>query len=649
MAVVVTDNRTIKDEADATTNWTAAGTSTGTATGTASPTPRESTAHVVTTATSSTPANQWLWHTGASLGTGPHLIYIWMLTTATIGTRANGGLMVLIGDGTNRVGYHVGGDDFAPFRVDSNGLVGYMCFCIDTAQLSTWPFGATVQAGTRAGLEANLNAITQIGTGCQVLAKALGGAVNYWNDIIRHGVATTISTSGLTISGGTSGSPGKFSEIEAEDRAITNQKAHGIIRQLGTGVFGIQGTLRFGDQGTGSSWFEETNVTCVFEDRGFDATRYKIVITDNGTGTTTFKLGTKVGSGPTAIGANGGSFISPPGVGAYFDSGTDTDVTDVFIYDWTFTGFSQGIVLGPEQEFIACNVTASGSVNGNGAIMVNTSISSPTVLADESALIWNVNVNTDGYLDGMSIAKGTNAHHAIELGLTSPTEITLRDFSSIGFNSANNQNDSTIYVKRTTGTVTINLVDTSGNFSYKTDGATVVIIANPVTTTVTVRDSSTGDPVEDAIVLLYASDATGDLPYLESVSITRSGSTATVTHTSHGLVTNNYVIIRGAIQQEYNGVKQITVINENSYTYEVLGTPTTPATGTITSTGVVIFGSTPSNGQLSDTRTFNNNQPVTGWVRKSTSSPLYRESSLAGNTISSISGLSINSLLIPDE
>jgi hypothetical protein len=423
MAVIVIDDRTIRNEADATTNWTAAGTSTGTATGTASPTPREADAHIVTTATSNTPANQWLWHTGASLGVGPHLVYIWMLTTATIGTRTNGGLMILIGDGTNRVGYHVGGDDFAPFRVDSNGLVGYMCFCIDTEQLSTWPFGVTVQAGTRGGLEANLNAITQIGTGCQVLAKAVGGAVNYWNDIIRVGVATNINTSGLTIRGGTSGSPGKFSEIEVEDRSIANQKAHGIIRQLGTGVFGVQGTLRFGDQGTDSSWFEETNVTIVFEDRGFKEDRYKIVITDNGVGTTTFKLGRKIGSGSEALGANGVSMVSPPGVGAYFDSGTDTDVTDVFIYGSSFVGFSEGLVLRNPQEFINNTVANCGTIIPNGAYMFNCSIISSIA---PSALFWDVNINTNDRLDGCSfVSSGTG--HAIEFGPNTPSSITLRN------------------------------------------------------------------------------------------------------------------------------------------------------------------------------------------------------------------------------
>lgn len=67
----------------------------------------------------------------------------------------------------------------------------------------------------------------------------------------------------------------------------------------------------------------------------------------------------------------------------------------------------------------------------------------------------------------------------------------------------------------------------------------------------------------------------------DSVTITRSGSTATVTHTGHGLATGQRVLIEGADQQQYNGVHQITVTGSNTYEYTVVGTPATPATGTI--------------------------------------------------------------------
>lgn len=64
-----------------------------------------------------------------------------------------------------------------------------------------------------------------------------------------------------------------------------------------------------------------------------------------------------------------------------------------------------------------------------------------------------------------------------------------------------------------------------------------------------------------------------------SVTITRSSSTATVTHNSHGFETGTVVKISGAAEPEYNGEFTITKINANSYSYTVSGSPSSPATG----------------------------------------------------------------------
>jgi len=67
-------------------------------------------------------------------------------------------------------------------------------------------------------------------------------------------------------------------------------------------------------------------------------------------------------------------------------------------------------------------------------------------------------------------------------------------------------------------------------------------------------------------------------------SITRSGTTATVTTNDvHQYLSNDKVTISGADQSEYNGSVTITVTGEDTFTYTVIGTPATPATGTITS------------------------------------------------------------------
>jgi hypothetical protein len=65
-------------------------------------------------------------------------------------------------------------------------------------------------------------------------------------------------------------------------------------------------------------------------------------------------------------------------------------------------------------------------------------------------------------------------------------------------------------------------------------------------------------------------------------SLTLSGSTATATTPSdHGLSTGDSVPISGADQDEYNGTFEVTVTGATTFTYEVEGTPASPATGTI--------------------------------------------------------------------
>lgn len=68
--------------------------------------------------------------------------------------------------------------------------------------------------------------------------------------------------------------------------------------------------------------------------------------------------------------------------------------------------------------------------------------------------------------------------------------------------------------------------------------------------------------------------------------ITRSGTIATVTTSSvHGLDANNYVTIAGADQTAYNGAFRVTSVpSTTTFTITVSGSPTTPATGTITAT-----------------------------------------------------------------
>lgn len=233
--------------------------------------------------------------------------------------------------------------------------------------------------------------------------------------------------------------------------------------------------------------------------------------------------------------------------------------------------------------------------------------------------------------------------HAIEIDSTGSytlSNITFEDYGVTGSDSA------AIYITPTGGTVTLNIQGGS-NPTYKTEGATVNVVINPVTFLITVRDINTNSPIEGARVKAEVTDGS-NFPYLDSVTITSSGTLATVTHTSHGLDTGDFVTIRGANETEYLGCYAITATTVNNYEYTMTESTTSPATGTITSTFSYFNTLTDSNGQVSDTRSIGTDQDVLGKVRKSTSSPLYRSQPIS-DTVSNINGISVNVLMISDE
>lgn len=203
------------------------------------------------------------------------------------------------------------------------------------------------------------------------------------------------------------------------------------------------------------------------------------------------------------------------------------------------------------------------------------------------------------------------------------------------------------HVKNTSGsTITVTNQNGSNASTYDPSGDNVIFVSNAVSTTITVKSLTTGLIIEGARVIIKVSSGV-NFPYQDVVTITRSVNTATVTHTSHGLSTGNKVFIGGAEQNEYNGVKSITVVDANSYTYGCINSPTTPATGTITSTMVIIDGITNSVGVISDSRSFANNQLITGKVRMASSEPFYKTSYI-DNIINNSTGAIISIQMVLD-
>ncbi len=87
------------------------------------------------------------------------------------------------------------------------------------------------------------------------------------------------------------------------------------------------------------------------------------------------------------------------------------------------------------------------------------------------------------------------------------------------------------------------------------------------------------------VIKLYGNAIVNGLKILspgkKAVSLTRSGTTVTATVVAHGFSSGDRISVFGATEQEYNGKWTINVTGANTFTYRIVGSPATPATGTI--------------------------------------------------------------------
>lgn len=277
----------------------------------------------------------------------------------------------------------------------------------------------------------------------------------------------------------------------------------------------------------------------------------------------------------------------------------------------------------------------------NSAILRKCAISDSVASAKEGAVdLGSSDPATDTFRDNQI----QNCAAGVLLKGTS-TGTTTYNFRNITFDG--NTNDVRVDFP-STATVVINILEGGDTPTIDNVNGSTVNVVNAKVVKVTAIDASTLAVIQNVRILLEA-DTGGDLPVAETVTITRSGTTATVSHTAHGLTAGEKVSIRRADQQEYNGVFIVaTVVDANSYTYTVSGSPATPATGTITATGVLVSGLTNASGVVENTGwPFTSDQPVKGIARKSTVSPKYKASPLTGTV--TVDGYDQNTFLVSDE
>lgn len=496
MAVVVTDRRTTVSEADDTTGW-----NTGTAVTDFFAEATACVAVALNTATGQT------YFTSAARNLADTLIYVYSFNNALQANwdAASPPNALHLGDGTNRVSVRMAGGNRRVFA-HSDGPTEWQCLCVDGARLSALNSAGLVVARAGSFGALNAGAITQLGADHTTLTKALGGGYNTAVDIIRVG------NDGLRVTGGTTGDRGNLLEIAVEDRSTANLKAHGLLRELATGVFGCQGPITWGGP-TETAWFEMVGQVLAFEGANY-------------VGDDKFYLGVEGGSGATHVFIRECTIATAgPGVEIRFNIGA-ANINALEVIGNAFSGLKRAVLFGANSA----HIVRGNSFIGCGMVDPGTTIFEDNTLQGGVDPLGAMLLDSDGTanISDLTFISGDTGHGVY---ITSPGTYDFQGWRFTGY-GAGGSTDAAVY-NNSGGSVTIN-VSGGGDIPTVRNGtgaSTTVVAASQLTltglrsdgpasgTTVRVFETGTGNLLASGFVTTGTFNASIDAGEYPAVDV----------------------------------------------------------------------------------------------------------------------------------
>ena len=384
-------------------------------------------------------------------------------------TEANNGVQIVLGDGTRRYGYTVGGNDGGGIKL-SGYWIGYK---LDTSNINlTTP--DVVYAGTGT---LSIAAITQVGFGSLHAAKARGNITNLFLDYIAYDANADYH---LTINGGTVGTPETFSDVATDDVA-TGTAPWGIVSQPITGSFSIFSSTEWGDTGTADSYFETSNESIFLLGETISSGNFLFRVVGNTTGTNSFVATNSAFNGVTrATGSRPVFDWSDANVDTltlsncgFVNIGTQTfgaNNISKSVSGCTFTGCDQISFNGTEVT----NCTFNGSNSANGVMLVDTA----SEVVNQTNLTFNAEVS------------GTPSGHAVEINATTGSfQFTNWTFTSGDFSTGTDANggstgdaNAAVFCSASTGSITIEVIGGTTPSIFAPNGVTVTVVNNVTVT-----------------------------------------------------------------------------------------------------------------------------------------------------------------------
>jgi len=388
------------------------------------------------------------------------------------------------------------------------------------------------------------SSITRIGIRVVTASKPRNVPFNALFDAWKYG-------DGYTVTGGTSGDPITWADIAATD--LTS--AYGIVFD-NEGVYNLRGDIQIGN-GIATTYFEPSGELAVFTTEQINSGLYGISFVDDSSALTNINIA--------------GGAISGPGTAlTRFTFDASEPLINSFTIDGLQLSSSSTVDFHAGASITNTSFSDCYQIDPSTATFENNTIANYSETTTNGALLWpgGTTVKNCSFL---------NCDEGVEIAQTTNQTFDNLQFDDISgkFDVHLNNGGTDIDVAKNNGT-------NANSYTSSSPTGVVTFTTAAVTALIRVIDENRA-PYFGARTIFKASDGTGDLPYQDVVTITRSGDTATVTHTAHGLATGKKVEIKGASQYDYNGVKTVTVTTANAYTFTMDSPyPTSPATGDLT-------------------------------------------------------------------
>ncbi len=430
------------------------------------------------------------------------------------------GAMIVLGDGTDRIGYTVGGRDAVGMPYANQ----YAIFKLDGSDAVANPGSADVDHHVFAGAEGDLTFanITIAGWGTLHGSKAQGAIPNVFLDNFRY-IANAIAAA--SILGGTVGTPETMADVVGDDETV----GAGMFANPFGDQFIIFAPTEWGDDGASDSFFEGTDEQWYLMgdnsgSRSVGVGHFPMAVVGNGSSTNSFEL-TRVVIVNT--GQRSQLDLSDVNVDTLNLTGVTFDSLDTITFPANSATKDMADLI-----FNDCGQVYFDDVDVDGATFNGTTNAL-------GAILWDAGVTEENQIN-LTFNSDTTGH-AIEISLNDASLVTfnITGYEVVGYETASDgSTGNTVFLvdNDLDGDVDINVVDGTGAFSYEraagytgtvtvnqaatvifqgmTEGSSVKLIANETVGSVTVGDVLFIGRTDSDGIITYVHNFEGDIDIL---------------------------------------------------------------------------------------------------------------------------------------